>query len=372
MKRGIFIFIFFPLYAFGQRVVVANTISNTLSLMNVSSPFEQRNNVSPHGSALNQVLYNSGYLYTISSGNDRIYILRDDNIPFVIDSIFTGASSNPYMASISGNKIFVSLLLYDSIVSYDLSTKNEIWSVGVWRSPQYVGMKGGYLFAISTGYDMNSYTTDTSTIYKIDTSTGIVLDSLRLGINMLYMEFMDGDTAIVSGGDWFDASTQKIYIIRTDSLRVIDSISTPANIGFLRRIPSTDTVIAVGYSWIGYFIYSSRIFVPLPLVTYYGFSQVEIFNDRLFITAVMDYTTNGNIIVYNRTTNSIEHVATVDIGPISITLSPTTLSTSERKIITKNKLRGIYSLDGRKVNSIRSKGVYFIVEDGKVRRLIVR
>lgn len=372
MKRAIFIFIFFPLYAFGQRVVVANTISNTLSLMNVSSPFGQRNNVAPHGFVLNQVLYNSGYLYTVSSGNDRIYILQDDNIPFLVDSIFTGSGSNPYMASISRDKIFVSLLLYDSVASYDLSTKNKVWSVGVWRSPQYVGIKGEHLFAISTGYDMSSYSSDTSTIYKIDTATGNIIDSLKLGINMLYMEFMDGDTAIVSGGDWFNTSTQKMYIIGTNPLSVIDSVSTPANIGFLRRIPSTDTVIAVGYSWIGYFIYSSRIFVPLPFGTYYGFSQVEIFNDRLFITAALDYTTNGNIIVYNRTTNSIEHVATVDVGPISITLSPRTLSVYEKEILARKNLKGIYSLDGRKVDRVRSKGVYFIVEDGKIRRLIVR
>ncbi len=261
--------------------------------------------------------------------------------------------------------------MYDSIASYDLATKGKVWSVGVWKSPQYVGLHNGYLFAISTGYDRSSYTTDTSRIYKIDTSTGGVVDSINLGINLLSMEFLNGDTAAVSGGDWFDATTNKIYIIKTNPLSVIDSISTPANIGFLKKI-SPDTLVALGYYWAGLFIVSSRAFVPIPFGSYSGFSEAEVYGSRVFILAAGDYTSNGNVLVFNISTNSIEHVATVDIGPISITLSPRTLSVKEVVSRRNNLPEGVYSIDGRRVNSISGSGVYFILRRDKIRRVIVR
>lgn len=361
-----------PLFA--QRVVVVHSVwasPGSISIMNTSPPFTLRNGIEPHGATLNKVLYSSGYLYTISSGNGKIYILQDDNYPFLVDSINLNPSSNPYSAAINNDKILISLWASDSIVLYDLNTKGMVWGLNVWRSPQYVGFNGGNYYAISTGYDRDSFKTDTSTLYKIDT-LGNIVDSLRFGINLLYMEFYGTDTAFVSGGDWFNTSTQKIYIISTNPLTVLDSIATPENIGFLKYV-NNDTLLALGYSWAGYFIPSSRAFIPLPMGSYYGFSEGEVYNERLFILAAGDYTSNGNIIVFNRSTNSIEHTATVDVGPISITLSPNTLSTKEYVYKGDNEKGIIYDISGRRISKPTNRGIYFILGDkGRVRKVIKR
>ncbi len=365
---------FLSLPIFAQRVVVVHSVwssPGSISIMNASPPFTLRNGIEPHGSTLNKVLYSSGYLYTVSSGNGKIYILQDDNHPFLVDSITLNPSSNPYSAVINNNKILISLWASDSVVLYDLTTKGMVWGLRVWRSPQYVGFNGGYFYAISTGYRRDSFRTDTSTLYKIDT-LGNIVDSLKFGINLLSMEFYGTDTAFVSGGDWFDATTQRIYLISTNPLTVLDSIPTPQNIGFLKYV-NTDTLLALGYSFAGYFIPSSRAFIPLPLGSYYGFSEGEVYNERIFILAAGDYTSNGNIIVFNRNTNSIEHTATVDVGPISITLSPNTLSSKEYVYKSPENIKAVYDITGRRVVKPASVGVYFVVGDnGRVKKVIKR
>jgi len=357
---------------FAQRVAVVHSVwgsPGSFSLMNVLPPFSIRNGISPHGATLNKVIYSSGYLFTVSSGNGKVYIFTDDNIPTLQDSLEFGTSTNPYSATVRGNHILVSLWAVDSLVLYDINTKSPIRGIGVWRSPQYVGYNGDHYFAISTGYNRSMYTTDTSRIYKIDT-LGNILDSLKLGINLLYMEFLGGDSAIVSGGDWVTPSTWKIYTISTNPLTVLDSVSAPVNIGFIKRV-NGDTILALGYTLPYYFLISSRAFIPLPLGSYYGFSEGEVYNERLFILAAGDYTSNGNLLVFNRNTNTIEHVATVDVGPISITLSPTTLSSKEYISMGSN-IKGIYEVSGRKVDGFKGKGVYFVVDGNKMRRVIIR
>ncbi len=371
MKR-LFVFLVFCVPLFGQRVVVVHSVwgsPGSFSLMNVLPPFSIRNGVSPHGATLNKVIYSSGYLFTVSSGNGKIYVFSDDNIPTLQDSFDFGNFTNPYSATVRGSQILVSLWAVDTLVLYDINTKTPIRSIGVWRSPQYVGYNGNHYFAISTGYNRSTYTTDTSRIYKIDT-LGNIVDSLTLGINLLYMDFLGGDSAIVSGGDWSIGSTWKIYIISTDPLAVLDSVSAPASISYIKRI-NGDTVLALTYFWAYYFLISSRDFIPLPLGSYYGFSEGEVYNERLYILAAGNYTSNGNIVVFNRNSNTIEHVSTVDVGPISITISPTTLSSKEY-ITRKAEIKGIYDVSGRKLNGLRGKGVYFLHEGNNIRRVIIR
>jgi hypothetical protein len=371
MKRFLALLLF-GVSLFAQRVVVVHSVWGSpggISLMNVFPPFSLINGISPHGATLNKVIYSSGHLFTVSSGNGKVYIFTNDNIPNLQDSIEIGPMTNPYSAVVSGDKILVSLWAVDSLVSYDINTKNRLWGLGVWRSPQYVGYNGNYYFAISTGYNRNTFTTDTSIIYKIDI-LGNIVDSLKLGINLLYMDFLGGDSAIVSGGDFFTASTWKIYIISTDSLAALDSVSAPASFSFVKRV-NGDTVLALSYFGAYYYLISSRAFIPLPLGSYYGFSEGEVYNERLFILAAGNYTSNGDLIVFNRNTNSIEHVATVEVGPISITLSPTTLSSREY-IVRGPGVKGIYDVSGRKVDKLNGKGVYFVVDGKTLRRVVVR
>ncbi len=89
MKRVVFLLLFsLPLFA--QRLVVVHSVFRSpgaISIINANPPFSHRNGISPHGATLNKVIYNGGYLYTVSSGNGKIYILADSNLPFVVDSI---------------------------------------------------------------------------------------------------------------------------------------------------------------------------------------------------------------------------------------------------------------------------------------------
>ncbi|NPB04283.1 MAG: hypothetical protein GXO39_07720 [Thermotogae bacterium] len=355
----------------GQSVVVSHgPYGSAGSLYRFSlSPFSFTDSSTSYGMLVNHVKYVAGHLYSVASQKDYIYI--HDTTLTLIDSVETDSGANLWMGEYtSDGRAFVSEYLLNRIVAYDLNSKTQLWSREVDLSPTFVGLKENALFAISSGYDMGSYTAGPSTLYAIDTSDGTLLDSADVGINMLAAAFV-GDTIILVGGDYFNPSTYKVYILTyTGALTLIDSVDAPAPLSFAVPIGS-DTLVVGGYGYVGLLSLSSLNFTSLNFGSHVGFAGAVAHGDSIFVPAAEDYSTPGNLLLFSRSTLSIITTAPLSVSPSSITLIPASTSVNERKIVTSLP-DGLYDVSGRRVHNPKRGRIYFKISDGKVRKVAYR
>jgi len=84
-----------------------------------------------------------------------------------------------------------------------------------------------------------------------------------------------------------------------------------------------------GYGYVGYFVLSSRTFLPFNYGSHVGFSSAVVYGDYVFVPAAEDYTSPGNLLVFDRGTRDIVDTKTLSVSPSSITLIPASVSIAE-------------------------------------------
>ncbi|NPA80372.1 MAG: hypothetical protein GXO29_04910 [Thermotogae bacterium] len=359
-----------PLYA--QQVVVSHGPyggAGPLYRFEAVSPFGFIDSSEAYGRLVNHVRYLDGYLYSVASQADFIYI--HDTSLVLIDSVAVDSGANLWMGDYTPDgRAFVAEYLLNRIAAYDLNSKVKLWETDVNLSPTYVGLYGSTLLVVSSGYDMGSYTSGPSTLYLLDTATGQILDSVRVGTNMLAAHPWGGDTILVVGGDYFDAATQKAYILTySGGFSVVDSVSTPTSLSFIGYV-SGDTALVSGYGYVGFFVLSSRSFLDFAYGSHVGFAGGVAYGDYVFVPAAEDYTSPGNLLVFNRSTLSLEATQTLSVSPSSITLIPPAVGISEREVVLHEIEGRIYDVAGRRLPGKDGRGVIFVVGDGKVRKVL--
>ena len=374
MMRRVFLslsalFGFLPLFA--ETVVVSHGSggsANPLYRFNALPTFDRIDSSDAFGLLGNHVRFYNGRFYTVDSYTDTVYV-HDLNLTLV-DAIPTTPGSNLYMGEYAGGKVFVSRLLHDSITAYDLTTHAKVWSVGVNPAPQYVGLFGDVLIALSTGYDFSNYQAGPSTIYAIDTLNGNILHSLDLDTNMLYVLPWRGDTLLVSGGRY--GTAEKIYVLTYSTgsgFSKVDSLTPPATFGFMTKVAG-DTVLMIAYDAVYYYFHSTGTFQQLNLGTFNSFSpSAVVFGERLFLL-YSPWGNPGNLVVFNRTSNSIEDVKNLSTSPTSITLAPDPIGISEITRIPPRSGENVYDVSGRRVKEAKRRGVYFVREGDRVKKVL--
>ncbi len=358
--------------AFAQKVVVSHGpygSAGPLYAFSATPPFSFLDSSDAYGRLVNHVKYVSGKLYSVASQSDYIYV--HDTSLVLLDSIPVDSGSNLWMGDYtSDGRGFVAEYLLNRIAAYDLNSHSQIWSTDVNLSPTYVGLYNGYLLAVSSGYDMGSYTAGPSTLYIIDTATGNILDSLRLGINLLSATPWNGDTVLAVGGAWGDTATHRLYVLTYSSgFSVVDSFRTPTNLSFVSRL-SNDTALVAGYSYVGYFVLSSGTFLPFNYGSHVGFSSAVAYGDYVFVPAAEDYVSNGNLLIFDRAGMNLVSTATLSVSPSSITLIPAPVSVGERTAEIVSRGVRYYDASGRRLQKEPDRGVFFVVEGGRVRKVL--
>ncbi len=358
--------------ALAQKVVVSHGpygSSGPLYAFSVVSPFSFLDSSDSYGTLVNHVKYVAGRLYSVASQSDYIYI--HDTSLILLDSVAVDSGSNLWMGDYTPDgRGFVAEYLLNRIAAYDLNSHTQLWSTEVNLSPTYVGLYGGRLLVVSSGYDMGSYTAGPSTVYMMDTATGSILDSLRVGINLLSATPWNGDTVLVIGGAWGDTTTHRLYVLTYSSgLSVVDSFRTPTNLSFVARL-SDDTALVAGYSYVGYFILSTGTFQPFNYGSHLGFSSAVAYGDYVFVPAAEDYVSNGNLLVFDRSSLNIVSTATLSVSPSYITLVPAPVSVSERWAGGTTRNTAYYDASGRRLSEEPERGVFFVVEGSKVRKVV--
>ena len=357
---------------FAQKVVVSHGpygSAGPLYAFSAESPFPFLDSSASYGRLVNHVKYVAGRLYSVASQSDYIYV--HDTSLVLIDSVAVDSGSNLWMGDYTADgRGFVAEYLLNRIAAYDLNTHSKVWSTDVNLSPTYVGLYGEVLLAVSSGYDMSSYTAGPSTIYAIDTATGSILDSVRVGTNLLSAAQWNGDTVLAIGGAWGDTTTYKLYILTYASgFTVLDSVRTPSNLSFIAHLGG-DTAIVAGYGYVGYFILSSRTFQPFNYGSHVGFSSAVAYGDYVFVPAAEDYVSNGNLLIFGRGSTDLVATVTLSVSPSSITLVPAPVSVAERAVVRTQHGVRYYDASGRRLPHEPDRGVFFVVEDGKVRRVV--
>lgn len=378
MRRFLFFALvaFWTVPAFAQKVVVAHGpygSAGPLYSFEAAPPFSFLDSSDSYGTLVNHVKYAYGKLYSVASQSDYIYI--HDTSLVLLDSVPVDSGSNLWSGDYTADgRGFVAEYLLNRIAAYDLNSHTQIWATTVNLSPTYVGLYGDGLLTVSSGYDMGSYTAGPSTIYLLDTADGSVMDSIRVGTNLLWATPWGGDSILAVGGAWGDSTTQKLYVLTYTSgsgFTVLDSARTPVSLSFVARV-ADDTAVVAGYSYVGYFVLSSKTFLPFNYGTHVGFSSTVVYGDYVFVPAAEDYVSAGNLLVFDRGSRDIISTLTLSVSPSSITLVPAPVSVAERRTVatsTDDKVE-YYDVSGRKMEGEPRRGVFFILKGGKVRKVV--
>ena len=377
MMRRVLLFTTVALWvvpAFAQKVVVAHGPYGSpgpLYSFEATSPFSFIDSSDAYGRLVNHVKYVGGKLYSVASQSDFIYIHDTSLVP--LDSVPVDSGSNLWSGDYTEDgRGFVAEYLLNRIAAYDLNSHSRLWYTNVNLSPTYVGLYGEYLLVVSTGYDMTSYSPGPSTVYVLDTSNGAIVDSVRVGTNMFWAIPWNGDTLLVVGGAWGDTSTHRVYVLTYSTgtgFSVVDSAAAPTNLSFVMRV-ANDTAIVAGYGYVGYFVLSSKTFLPFNYGSHVGFSSAVVYGNYVFVPAAEDYTSPGNLLVFDRGSRDIVDTKTLSVSPSSITLVPVPVSIAETRVLSDDGEITYYDVSGRRLDREPDRGVFFVRQGGDVRKVV--
>ncbi len=357
---------------FAQRVVVSHGpygSAGPLYVFEATSPFSFVDSSDAYGMLVNHVKYVGGKLYSVASQMDFIYIHDTSLVP--LDSVPTDSGANLWMGDYTEDgRGFVSEYLLNRIAAYDLNSHTQLWATEVNLSPTYVGLYGDKLLAVSSGYDMGSYVPGPSTVYLLDTATGGIIDSIRVGLNLLYATPWRGDTILAVGGAYGDTTTQKVYVLLYSSgFSVVDSFRTPFFASFISPLGG-DTAIVAGYGAIAFFALSSGTFQPLNYGSHGGFSSAVAYGDYIFAPAAEDYVSPGNLLVFDRASGDLVATQPLSVSPSSITLMPSSTSVDEVVALPEDGKATYYDVSGRRLTEEPKRGIFFVKRRGKVRKVV--
>jgi YVTN family beta-propeller protein len=200
-----------------RTLIVENNLAKTLSALNletdqVDNEFINLDPTStPEGVVANQVLSYRDQLYVLLSNPPELRIIDPLRVS-VTDRVDLGEGSNPYnMALVGSDRMYVSLLLADSVAVVDLENKKVTKKIKVGAFPEGILVDGENALVTCTGGWMSNYAE--SSLLFID----IHSDSVWLELDMppnpqSIAKGPGGRYYVLSTGNYFDVFAKIVVI----------------------------------------------------------------------------------------------------------------------------------------------------------------
>ncbi len=234
-------------------LLVLNTLSREVSALDLTGdsllppPFLRA------GRWTNRIHTQGGYLWIVNSGENNIYWM--DLNTGSLDTLHVGSGRNPWDARWSERlrRLFVTNWLTHTLSALDPFRDSVLWEVSVCANPEGLVVVYSRVVVACTDY-IHGYAH--SGIRVVDGHHGTLLDSLSLGANLQEVILdREGDLYALSTGD-YATTPGKLYRLRLDPLRVVDSLMLGGFPGSLFLSP--EGVLVIGGFQGGVFRYDAE------------------------------------------------------------------------------------------------------------------
>lgn len=269
--KVLFCYLFFILFPFmttsnaadiPRTLYVENSLARTLSMMTLDEG-KIRQNVVVLGQVPNQVLSYREQLLVLNSSPAELLVIDVKNLT-VTDHIPLPEGSNPYaMAYIGARRLYVTLLLANSVASVDLVEKKVNKLIAVGTAPQGILVDGTTALVANTGGWPN-YSASSVTI--LDTRTDAVFAELSVPSNPQIVRWgPDFRYYVLCSGAWGD-NAGKLAVIDPyapptyASPAVVDTLSIGGYPGDLAVLPNGSAYLSDWGDAANGFLYKVNIY----------------------------------------------------------------------------------------------------------------
>jgi hypothetical protein len=285
--------------------------------------YDTQNGTPLNGDIFQSIQFNKGKAYLVINNSNKIIVVDSTTFEFIEE--ITGISS-PREKVFHGTKSFISRLFTNSISVFESNVFSE--SVEVGGDAEKMVISDNKLFIPVKIPFAASSTTKGLQVINLSDLTDITLIQTINGAESLAKDASGNLWLLCSGGFQYDTDNPKtagrIYKINPTTLEKTDSI-TFDDVNFA----PTDLKNAVGSSNI-YFREGSKVFqlntsstisyeevIASDAISPYGF-LVDEKKNLVFVTDAIDYSSQGDIWVYNLTTKTLKNTLKSDVGPSKI------------------------------------------------------
>ncbi len=265
------------------------------------------------GDIAQSAFVSDGYIYIVVNNSGKIVKTNAANLKQV--GVLSGLVSPRYTALLGDDRAIVTDLYSPFLTVFDLQNMTIDKKIFIGHTAERILAWDGYLYTISWDND--------SMLFKIDEHTWSVVDSIALTYQPNSM-VMDKDSmlwVLSDGGLWqgsdridYPALTQirpsDMYVLKT--LRFNNKTLSPSH---LVINTTKDTLYFLISSWTGtsnpvFGVYRMSINDSLPALPWikqhsHTFYALEYINAKnwIVVTDARDFTTNGNVLIYDRSGN---------------------------------------------------------------------
>ena len=211
-------------------LLVLNGVDNTLSSIDFLKGETSLNGASFAGFP-NHAVVAKDRLYVVVSGSNQVILFNKQTLA-PLDTLFTGAGTNPFAVAVDEkNNVYVSLLLANQVACFD-AFGNEIARVDVGRSPEGILIVGARLFVANSGFRFSDYGYDPGTVSVLKLETLSTVGTIPVGTNPQWLAANGNQVHVVCTGNYFSVFGE-VHVLNAKTLLPMTTISIGGSPGYI-------------------------------------------------------------------------------------------------------------------------------------------
>lgn len=225
-KVLILIFMVVSLALMGEYVYVVNSVSGTLSRVDLESG-NTNNSFVQLGTTPNLIDIDGDYAYVVNSGDNAVQKI-DLNTGNTVSNIYIEDSANPWYAKVNEGFLYVTGFFTNKLYKIDLETEEIVSQIVVGEAPEGIEFYQDKIYVTCTGGYVNDYQASQVTVLTKDNLD--ILTTIPTSLNPQSIHLYNNKLYVMCTGNWGDVlGTVEVIDPETDTISV--SLSIGGNIG---------------------------------------------------------------------------------------------------------------------------------------------
>lgn len=227
MKKSlIFMFLILSLFLWADNVFVVNSVSATLSKLNLETG-NIDNSYVQLGTTPNLVDIVDNYGFVVNSGDNSVQKI-DLNTGTSVSNIYVEDSANPWYAKVKDNYLYVTGFFTNKLYKISLDTEEIVAETLVGQAPEGIEFFNGKVYVSCTGGYVNNYQDSKVTILSEDNLE--IISSISTSLNPQFVHQYNNKIYVICTGNWVDV-LGSIEVIDPQTDTIISTLNIGGNLG---------------------------------------------------------------------------------------------------------------------------------------------